>query len=85
MKCYISVKGVLQTAVMSGNHKNKFAVLLRLLTQTKEAPKKKTVRVTNTKKDWFKHNISIAQQLITIYNTLCIRTKSAVALNVVKL
>ena len=45
----ISVKGVLQTAVLSGNRKTKSAVLFRLLTQTKEAPKKSTVRVTNTK------------------------------------
>ena len=37
---------------------------------------------------WFKHNMSIAQQMILIYNTtipLCIRTKSDVALNVAKL
>ena len=41
-------QGCLQTAVLSGNHKTKSAVLFRLLTQTKEAPKKRTVRVTNT-------------------------------------
>ena len=41
-------QGCLQTAVVSGNHKTKSAVLFRLLTQTKEAPKKMTVRVTNT-------------------------------------
>ena len=37
---------------------------------------------------WFKHNMSIAQQMILIYNTtipLCIRTKSDVALDVAKL
>ena len=44
------VQGCVQTDVLSGNHKTKSAVLFRLLTQTKEAPKKRnrTVRVTNT-------------------------------------
>ena len=41
-------KGCVQIAVLSWNHKTKSAVLFRLLTQTKEAPKKRTVRVTNT-------------------------------------
>ena len=76
---------MLQTAVLSGNNKTKSAVLFRL-TQTKEAPKKRTVRVTNTEKEkvekddskkeksysspmWLKHSMSIAQQLIPIYNT----------------
>ena len=39
-RVFKSVKGVSQTAVLSGNHKTKYAVLFRLLTQTKEAPKK---------------------------------------------
>ena len=39
-----------QTDVLSGNHKIESALLLRLLTQTKEAPKKRnwTVRMTKT-------------------------------------
>ena len=43
-------QGCVQTDVLSGNHKIKSDVLFRLLTQTKEAPKKRnrTVRVTNT-------------------------------------
>ena len=39
LRLYKSVKGVLQTAVLSGNHKTKFALLFRLLTQTKEQEK----------------------------------------------
>ena len=34
------LQGSLQTDVLSGNHKTKSAVLFRLLTHTKEAPKK---------------------------------------------
>ena len=43
-------QGCVQTEVLSGNHKTKSAVLIRLLTQTKVAPKKRnrTDRVTNT-------------------------------------
>ena len=41
-------QGCLQTDVLSGSHKTKCTVLFRLLTQTKEAPKKRTARVTNT-------------------------------------
>ena len=40
-------QGCFQTGVLSGNHKTKSAVLLRLLTQTKEAPKKRTFIVKN--------------------------------------
>ena len=42
-------QGCVQTAVLSGNHKTKSAALFRLLTQIKEAPKKRnrTCRVTN--------------------------------------
>ena len=34
-------QGCVQTDVLSGNHKTKSAVLFRLLTQTKEAPRKR--------------------------------------------
>ena len=35
-----SAHGCVQTEVLSGNHKTKYAVIFRLLTQTIEAPKK---------------------------------------------
>ena len=77
------------------------AVLYRLLTQTIEAPKKRTVKsdkhikrkkwkttIENKKRKrcsshimWFKHIMSIAQQLIPIYNTTVHKIKSIFALN----
>ena len=82
-----------QTAVLSENHKTKSAVLYRL-TQTIEAPKKRTVKSDKTHKNkkwkrtivskkkkscsspmWFKHSMSIAQQLIPVFNTTVHKTK----------
>ena len=40
-----------QTEVLSGNHKTQSAVIFRLLTQTIEAPKKRTLRVRNTEEE----------------------------------
>jgi len=42
-------QGCIQTAVLSGNHKTKPAVLFRLLTQTKEATKKRSRTVKSDK------------------------------------
>ena len=46
-------QGYVQSEVLSGNHKTKNAVLLRLLTQTMEALKKEigTVTMINTQKE----------------------------------
>ena len=75
--------------ILTGNHKTQITVLFRLLTQTIEAHKKGnwTVKSDASKIEksspmWFKHSMSIAQQLIPIYNTTVHKNKSSVALNV---
>ena len=74
-------RGCLQTDVWSGNHKTKYAVLLRLLTQTIEAPKK-SQRKTHTKKQKriIVNKIEIKLQL-PIYNFTVQRSVN-IALNV---
>ena len=41
----------IETQVLLGKHKIKSAVYIRLLTQTIEAPKKRTLRVRNTEEE----------------------------------